>query len=85
MRLRFSTLAAISCLLVAVACSADVPAPGTSELTRSLLAQLAGDGMSTPLGSIPSVGAAAPDVAVEDVGFNRGRMEAPVKVIEMSD
>ncbi|MDA0327801.1 MAG: thioredoxin domain-containing protein [Gemmatimonadetes bacterium] len=82
---RFSTFAAMSCLLVAVACTADAPAPGTSDLTRSLLAQPAGDGMSTPLAAIPSVGEAVPDVPVEEIGFNRGRIEAPVKVIEMSD
>ncbi len=73
-------------LVGAAACaSGDAEADGTEDLTRSLLAQPAGDGMSTPLAVDPSMASEGPRVSVAQVGFNRGDTTALVKVVEMSD
>ena len=58
---------------------------GTESLTRDLLAQPAGDGQSTPLAVDPSLAQEGQRVMVSDVGFDRGAVEAPVKVLELSD
>ena len=73
-------------LVGASACaSGDAEADGTDDLTRSLLSQPAGDGMSTPLAVDPDMASQGPRVSVAQVGFNRGDTTALVKVVEMSD
>lgn len=68
------------------ACAEQEQAGGTSDLSRDLLATPAGDGTSTP---IPDAGSPddpnAPRVRVSEVGIDRGALDAPVKVVEMSD
>jgi protein-disulfide isomerase len=70
-------------------CSGEPDGDGTSDLSRSLLAAPAGssgDGLSTPIAADPSMGSMdGPRIAVSDVGINFGVVEAPVKVVEMSD
>ena len=74
-----ATLALASCAPAESESSAE-----TVDLTRSLLAQPAGpDGMSTPVveSQIPE----QEPRSIEDLGYNRGSPDAPVKVVEMSD
>lgn len=69
-----------------VACSpAEEATADTSDLTRTLLAQPAGDGRSTPLASGPEGPAERPAIPLSEVGLNRGSPQAPVKVLELSD
>jgi protein-disulfide isomerase len=69
-----------------LACSPGERAtPDTSDVTRALLAQPAGDGRSTPLAQGPEAGAERPSIPLSEVGLNRGSPEAPVKVLELSD
>lgn len=78
-------LALLTATLVASACSEPPPQADSDDTTRSLLAQPVGDGMSTPI--VPGDGGAsgAPQISVAEVGINRGSIEAPIKVVEMSD
>ena len=83
MRVRLFAAAALTgALMTSGACSSENP-QRTDDTTRSLLSQPVGDGISTPLGTQGSAG--GPQVPVSEVGFNRGVVEAPVKVVEMSD
>lgn len=69
-----------------VGCGAAAETGDTSNLSRDLLAQPAGDGLSTPIAADPSLTQnEAPRVQVSAVGINRGSVDAPVKVVEMSD
>lgn len=77
------------CLALAMAACSDPdarPDGATSDVTRALLDQPASDGVST---MIPSTSAitddGGPRVRVSEVGINRGSVDAPVKVVEMSD
>lgn len=73
-------------LMSSAGCSSQgTEADGTEDLTRSLLAQPAGDGMSTPLALDPAMASEGARVSVAQVGFNRGDTTALVKVVEMSD
>ncbi|HCV34522.1 MAG: DsbA family protein [Longimicrobiales bacterium] len=73
-------------LVGVVACASDdVEGEGTEDLTRSLLTQPAGDGVSTPLAVDPNMFSDGPRISVAEVGFNRGDTTALVKVVEMSD
>ena len=74
-------------LLLVAACGGEAPSSegATTETTRSLLTQPPSDGMSTPLVGVPSADPDAPEIPIEELGFNRGSVEAPVKVLEMSD
>lgn len=74
-------------LLLAVACGTpETEEAGTSDLSRDLLSQPAGDGLSTPLGNgqEPLADGETP-VSVATLGINRGATAAPVKIVEMSD
>jgi len=77
----------LTCAVVGLAAcaSGDAEGEGTEDLTRSLLAQPAGDGVSTPMAVDESMASQGPRVSVSDVGFNRGDTTALVKVVEMSD
>ena len=75
----FALVGAASCA------SGDAETDGTEDLTRALLAQPAGDGMSTPLAVDPAMASQGARVSVAQVGFNRGDTTALVKVVEMSD
>jgi protein-disulfide isomerase len=85
MRLELYTVALLSGACLVTACADDAPSPATSGLTRSLLTQPIGDGVSTPMGEIQALSQQEPDIPLTDIGYNRGDTEAPVKVIEMSD
>lgn len=77
-----------STMFLAAACGGGESADDgedTESLTRDLLSQPAGDGQSTPLAADPSLAQSGERVSVSSVGFNRGLVEAPVKVLEMSD
>lgn len=88
MKLDRPALAAL-CLALAISACSDAdgaPEGATSDLTRALLDQPASDGVSTMIpsaSSIPDDG--GPRIRVSEVGINRGSVEAPVKVVEMSD
>jgi protein-disulfide isomerase len=88
MKLDRAALVALCLMLPLSACSDADAAPegGTTDLTRSLLEQPSSDGVST---SIPTGSAVTDDggprIRVSDVGINRGSIDAPVKVVEMSD
>jgi protein-disulfide isomerase len=86
MTVRLFTVAALAgTLLVAGACSQEETAESTDATTRSLLAQSVGGGVSAPSPVDASTPDANPRMPVAQVGFNRGAVEAPVKVVEMSD
>ena len=72
--------ASVLALLASASCAPAEPETATEDLTRSLLAQ---PGSSTPVveSQIPQEG----PLPIEQLGFDRGLEEAPVKVIEMSD
>lgn len=57
----------------------------TEDLSRSLLDQPVTDGKSTPIAGDPELAREGPRVPVAEVGINRGAVEAPVKVVELSD
>jgi len=79
-------VAALAGMLLTAACSGEPEATDTTNVTRNLLAQPASDGISTPLaGPAPAQQESGPLVEVSLVGINRGELEAPVKVVEMSD
>jgi protein-disulfide isomerase len=78
--------ASVLAVLAVTACAPAEPeaSADTGDLTRSLLSQPAGPGgMSTPVvqSQIPE----QEQRSVEDLGYNRGSSDAPVKVVEMSD
>lgn len=85
MRRTTISLAGLAVIFSLVACAEEAEAPATTDVTRSLLSQPAGDGLSTPLATQPTQQEAGPRVEVSLVGINRGDAEAPVKVVEMSD
>lgn len=77
-----------STLFLTAACGSGESADDggdTESLTRDLLSQPAGDGQSTPVAVDPSLAESGERVSVGGVGFDRGLVEAPVKVLEMSD
>lgn len=84
MRPRLRHLLVLSGALFVGACADAPPESSTESTTRSLLSQPVGDGMSTPLGAA-GPGSDTPPVSVATVGFNRGSVDAPLKVVEMSD
>ena len=69
-------------LVASIACG-DEPESGadTRDLTRGLLSAAGGGAGGGPSGS-PSP---LRQVSIDDLGFNRGSSEAPIRVIEMSD
>ena len=84
MRTRIRGLLVLSVALVP-ACSSGEDTPDTSDLTRSLLAQPAGDARSTPLDGQSTAPGPNPSIPLTELGMNRGDPEAPVRVIELSD
>ncbi len=79
------TILMVALMVVAACGSPDAEGEGTEDLTRSLLAQPAGDGSSTPLVVDEVMASQGPRVSVAELGFNRGDTTALVKVVEMSD
>jgi protein-disulfide isomerase len=78
-------LLTVAATLTVMACSEGEQAAGTEDLNRTLLAQPAGDGRSTPIAADPSLVDEGQRVTVSEVGVNRGEASALVKVVEMSD
>jgi protein-disulfide isomerase len=85
MRLELLAVALFSGACVVTACADDAPPPATSDLTRSLLTEPIGDGVSTPMGEIQALSQQEPDIPLTEIGYNRGDVDAPVKIIELSD
>jgi protein-disulfide isomerase len=88
MKLDRLALTALGLAVALSACSDADAAPegATTDLTRTLLEQPSSDGVSTMIPSGPSVtDEGGPRIRVSAVGINRGSVEAPVKVVEMSD
>jgi protein-disulfide isomerase len=83
LRVVVTLLAAIG----AGACGSDQTdgAADTEDLSRSLLEQPITDGRSTPVAVDPELAEEGPRISVSQVGINRGEVEAPVKVVELSD
>jgi len=73
------SLSFLASSMLLVACSPGGEAPNTSELTRDLLGGAA-EGTSNGSTSDGPVG-----IPVDEVGINRGQVQAPVKVVELSD
>jgi protein-disulfide isomerase len=71
-------------LAAVAACGAEPDAgAGGSEVTRGLLAAAGGgDAGGSAQGQRPSP---VLDVPIEELGFNRGSSDAPIRIIEMSD
>lgn len=80
-------LTALGAVLLIGACGSGEPeaAVDTEELSRELLSQPVGDGRSTPVAADESLTDAAPQVSVSELGIDHGSVEAPVKVLELSD
>ncbi|MDX1645571.1 MAG: thioredoxin domain-containing protein [Longimicrobiales bacterium] len=89
MSLNKRTILGLATALLVAACGgderSDAPGSSTESLTRDLLSQPAGDGQSTPLAVDPSLAQEGARVPVSALGFDRGSVEAPVKVLELSD
>ena len=88
MTYRRSVIGAVLLALAGVACGGgDAPPqepPRTDATTRNLLGQ-AGDGAATTFEGVPNFSAQMRRAYLPDLGFNRGRTEAPMKVIEFAD
>lgn len=88
MSLKSWSVLVLGLAVTTIACSEPQAEGQTTDLTRSLLAEPAGDGVSTPtpIAADPSLADEdSPRIPVSMVGINRGSEEAPVKVVEMSD
>ncbi|MDX1494523.1 MAG: thioredoxin domain-containing protein [Longimicrobiales bacterium] len=87
MNLKIRSLAAFLLLTVGAACggSEAQPEADTEDLNRSLLSAPVTDGRTTPVAVDPELAQQGPRVPVAQVGINRGSVDAPVKVLEMSD
>jgi protein-disulfide isomerase len=72
-------------VLVGAACGLDDPAPSTEATTRALLGGPVEAGPSTVVRGERAPAAAGSEVNVLDLGYNRGSIQAPLKVIEFSD
>jgi len=83
LKIRITALAAAA--LLVGSCADDPPTPDTRALSRDLLAQPVSDGRTTPVTGDPALSGQEARVPVSEVGVNRGLVEAPVKVVEMSD
>jgi protein-disulfide isomerase len=59
--------------------------PSTDATTRALLGGPVEAGPSTTVRGSPGLGAGVREVNVLELGYNRGALEAPLKVIEFSD
>lgn len=57
----------------------------SQDVNRALLADPVTDGKSTPVAVDPSMVQEGPRLPVDQVGINRGSVDAPVKVVELSD
>lgn len=76
---------ALALALAAVACGGESPMPDTQETTRALLGGPVEAGPSTLVRGAPGLASGAEEVNVMELGYNRGAIEAPLKVIEFSD
>ena len=86
MRLTSFALLALAGGLAVMGCSEGAGKDKTSDLTRSMLSEPVGDGLSTPTGGAQTSGPGQePMIQVTSLGIDRGSLEAPVKVVEMSD
>jgi protein-disulfide isomerase len=70
--------------LAAVSCDA-AQTPSTDATTRALLVGPVEAGPSTTVRGSPGLTAGVREVNVLELGYNRGAIEAPLKVIEFSD
>jgi protein-disulfide isomerase len=72
--------------LAVLSCGGDgAEMPSTDATTRSLLGGPVEAGPSTTVRGSPGLGAGVREVNVLELGYNRGAIEAPLKVIEFSD
>jgi protein-disulfide isomerase len=77
--------AAVTLALAGSACRGEAgDAPATDATTRALLESSVG-GPSTTFDGVPNLSAQMTRAYLPDLGFNRGQIEAPVKVIEFAD
>lgn len=87
MSVNLRIVAALLAALGVGACDSDTAdgSADTEDLSRSLLDAPITDGRSTPVAVDPELAQQGPRVPVAQVGINRGAVEAPVKVVELSD
>jgi protein-disulfide isomerase len=77
---------AVALLALATACGGgEPPPPPTDATTRALLGRPAGDGPATMFDSLPSMASQMNAAYLPQLGYNRGDVAAPIKVIEFSD
>jgi protein-disulfide isomerase len=76
---------ALALALAATACDGEAPMPDTGATTRALLGGPVEAGPSTVVRGVPGLAVGAREVDVMELGYNRGAVEAPLKVIEFSD
>lgn len=76
-------------LLIGVGCGGgEAPAAGdgsTDATTRALLSQPSGEGPATTIEGFPDLVNQMTTAYLPDLGYNRGVVEAPLKVIEFAD
>jgi protein-disulfide isomerase len=73
-------------LMVLVGCGNDTPTPqGTDATTRVLLGEPVAGGPATEFDSLPNLTSQMTTAYLPQLGYNRGAVEAPIKVIEFSD
>lgn len=83
--LRRGPRTALVLALATTACGAETPMPETDDTTRALLGGPVEAGPSTVVRGTTRLGAAPGEIDVMALGYNRGVIEAPLKVIEFSD
>jgi protein-disulfide isomerase len=77
---------ALALLALLTACASDAPEPeNTDATTRALLGQPSADGPATTFDTLPNMTSQMTAAYLPALGYNRGDVAAPVKVIEFAD
>jgi protein-disulfide isomerase len=77
--------AVVALFALLAACSAAPDAQNTEATNRALLGQPSAEGPATTFDSLPDLTSQMTTAYLPALGYNRGDIEAPVKVIEFAD